>query len=119
MCQQDRMDMLKRLSFLNSNDADKEYIDIFTDYIPDHYDEIYSLYNLLQEASLNYNNIDFLKPTCKNDTFIFICDMSDEYYNALSDIIQKRNYIVSFMRNSKFKVNIDCKKNIHIKFKKA
>ena len=119
MCQQDRMDMLKRLSFLNSEDVDKEYIDVFTDYIPDHYDEIYSLYNLLQEASLNYTEINFLKPICKNGTFIFVCDMSDDYISTLNDVLQDRKFIVSYMRNSKFNVDIAYNKNTHIKFKNA
>ena len=48
MISYDRMDMLEHLSFIGKNN-----IDIFSDYIPDHYDEIYTLYTLLEKLSIN------------------------------------------------------------------
>ena len=44
--QHDRLTMLKKLSFIGENN-----INIFSSYIPDHYDEIYTLYDLFNKTS--------------------------------------------------------------------
>lgn len=115
MEQHDRLTMLKQLTFLGEKN-----INIFSSYIPDHYDEIYTLYTLLNKASLNYNDIEFRKPSSKDTSFIFICNLSDEYYNKLNDFLSSvPGGTIQYMRNKPFNVSLKkMKNNIHIKFKK-
>ena len=67
----DRLSMLKKLSFIG-----KDQLNIFTRYIPDHYDKIYTLYNILDYASIDYKNINFFEPAEENDSFIFLCEFT-------------------------------------------
>ena len=44
-----------------------ENINLFKDFIPNHYDEIYSLFSLLKDAAVDYHNIDFDKHKKKDE----------------------------------------------------
>lgn len=96
----DRLDMLKKLSFIG-----KDNINIFESYIPNYYDEIYTLYTLLDETNINYNNITFLQPIC-GDHFTFICKMKKndiiKLYNFLKD-----DHKIKYLRNKEFNVYVE------------
>lgn len=110
----DRLSMLKKLTFIGEKN-----INIFSSYIPDHYDEIYTLYDLLNKASLNYFDIEFSKPIEKDESFIFVCNMPLEYSDSLKQYLIDNGNIIKCMRNKPFNVYMkDNKSIIHIKFKK-
>lgn len=110
-----RLDMLKQLSVITD---DIKQLNIFSSYIPDHYDEIYTLYNLLDRASLHYVDIKFDKPIVESDKFTFVCRLSDCDYTKLKDFIKSNDNNVKFMRNRTFNVTLNKNKNdIYIIFK--
>ena len=107
-----RLDMLKKLSFI----TDKQ-LNIFSSYIPDHYDEIYTLYTLLNKASLNYIDIDFEKPVCDEDKFSFVCRLSKSDYKKIDNFLSE-NKNLKCMRNKGFMVSLDKNKALtYINFK--
>ena len=87
----DRLSMLKKLSFIG-----KDQLNVFTRYIPDHYDKIYTLYNILSCASIDYKNINFFEPTEEDDSFIFLCE-----FTKSGDCEIFENYINN---NSQFRI---------------
>lgn len=111
----DRLSMLKKLTFIGEKN-----ISIFNSYIPDHYDEIYTLYDLLNKTSLDYVDIDFYKPIEKDESFIFTCSMSHDYFESLNTYLEKNKNIIKCMRNKPFRVSIKLinDTDTHIKFKK-
>ena len=94
----DRLDMIKHISFMN-----KKNINLFKDFIPNHYDEIYSLFSLLKDAAIDYHDMDFSKPKEEDDSFIFLFDLKDKYLKKLSSYIEE-NAVISYMRNKSFNV---------------
>lgn len=115
MEQLDRMSMLKKLTFIGERN-----INIFSSYIPDHYDEIYTLYDLLKKASIDYNNIEFSKPIAKDSSFIFICELADKDYKKIDKFLTNIDCKFKCMRNKPFSISISKSKNnnTHINFKK-
>ena len=95
----DRLDMLKHISFIS-----KKNLNLFKNYIPNHYDEIYTLFSLLKEAAIDYHNIDFDKPKEKDDTFIFLFSLKNKDRKLLVTYLEENNNIISFMRNKSFNV---------------
>lgn len=115
MKQHNRLSMLKKLTFIGEKN-----INIFSSYIPDHYDEIYALYDLFNKTSLNYMDIDFEKPISKDRSFIFICNKNIEYFDPLIQYLRKINNTFTCMRNKTFSVSITNDKDfVHIEFKKS
>lgn len=97
---QDRLDMLKHISFIN-----KKNLNLFKDYIPNHYDEIYTLFSLLKDAEIDYHDIDFDKPKEKDNSFIFILNAKKKYIKILTKFIEN-NQIVNYMRNKSFNIEM-------------
>jgi len=109
----DRMTMLKKLTFIGPKN-----INIFDEYIPDHYDEIYSLYSLLADVNIDYENVSFAKPKVNNDYFVICCGMSSIDLKCLRAFI-KNNPIIKYMRNKAFGILIKTsKQHIDIRFTK-
>lgn len=101
----DRLDMLKKLTLLKGSAHS-----IFKEYIPKHYDEIYTFYSLLESLSIKYSDIEFKKPILVDNSFIFCFSMSKTDFNVLSNSIRNNNKI-KFMRKKSFNVNIKGKFN--------
>ena len=97
---QDRLDMLKHISFIN-----KKNLNLFKDYIPNHYDEIYTLFSLLRDAEIDYHDINFDKPKEKDNSFTFIFTTKKKYIKILTKFIEN-NSIVSYMRNKSFNIDM-------------
>ena len=91
----DRLSMLKKLSFIG-----KEQLNIFTRYIPDHYDKIYTLYNILSCASIDYKNINFFEPTEEDDSFIFLCKFTKSGDCEIFENFINNNSQFRILRNS-------------------
>lgn len=108
--------MLKKLSFIGENN-----INIFSSYIPDHYDEIYSLYDLFNKTSLDYDKIEFWKPVENEHSFTFICSLPDNYFKTLEEYLKDNNSIIKYKRNKPFSLSLKINKDgkTHIKFKKV
>ena len=96
----DRLDMLKHISFIN-----KKNLNLFKDYIPNHYDEIYTLFSLLKDAKIDYHDIDFDKPEEKNSSFIFIFTIKKKHIKTLTKFIDD-NQEVTYMRNKSFNLKL-------------
>ena len=94
-----RLDMLKYISFIN-----KRNLNLFEDYIPNHYDEIYSLFSLLEDAAIDYHEIYFDKPIEKDDSFIFLFNLKNKYSKKLKSWLENNNNIIAYMRNKSFNV---------------
>lgn len=110
----DRLTMLKKLSFIGENN-----INIFSSYIPDHYDEIYTLYDLLDKIELDYDKIDFGRPVENEQSFTFICSLPESYYDMLNSYITENGPTIQCKRNKPFNVSIKINKSkTQIKFKK-
>lgn len=112
----DRLTMLKKLSFIGENN-----INIFSSYIPDHYDEIYSLYDLFKKTSLDYDKIEFWKPVENEQSFTFICSLPDDYFKILEEYLEDNKSVIQYKRNKPFKIALKIGKDekVHIKFKKG
>ena len=112
----DRLAMLKKLTFIGEKN-----INIFNSYIPDHYDEIYTLYDIIKKASLDYENISFYKPIEHEKSFVFVCDLNNQYFDILSDYLNENKNRIKCTRNKEFEISIKFVKDnkTHIKFKIA
>lgn len=115
----DRLDMLKQLVQI------KDGHNILNKYISNHYDEIYSLYNILNDCKIKYKNIKFTKMIDDNESFTFICSMSDEDYITLSKFSNEHKKILcdsrkrlSIEKYFKFTVSIDNDDRVYIKFER-
>lgn len=95
----DRLDMIRHISFIN-----KRNLNLFKSYIPNHYDEIYSLFSLLKDAAIDYHDIYFDKPIEKDDSFIFLFNLKNKYIKKLKSCLEDNNNIVTYMRNKSFNV---------------
>ena len=83
------------------------------------YNEIYTLYDLLDKLSLDYNEIDFGKPIENEHSFTFICSLPETYTKLIQDYLNENGSTVQYKRNTPFNVVLKENKNkIHIKFKK-
>lgn len=110
----DRLTMLKKLSFIGENN-----INIFSSYIPDHYDEIYTLYDIFNKTSLDYDKIDFGKPVENEHSFTFICSLPESYFSTLETYLTENGPTIQCKRNKPFNISLKVNKNkTHIKFKK-
>lgn len=99
----DRLDMLKKISLIDKYDN----LSIFESYIPKHYDEIYSIYTLLVESNIDYNDIMFNEPSEQNDGSLnikFIC--SHEVYSKLKKFIEK-NKVIKYLRKKSFSIELN------------
>lgn len=94
----DRLDMLKHISFIG-----KKNLNLFEKYIPDHYDQVYSLFSLLQDAAIDYRKIDFDKPMEKDDSFVFLFTLKEKHYQKLESYL-KENSVIKYLRNKSFNV---------------
>ena len=97
----DRLDMLKHISFIG-----KKNLNLFKNYIPNHYDEVYSLFSLLKDAAIDYHEIDFDKPKEKDDSFVFLFNMKNKYVKKLSAYLENNN-VITYLRNKSFNVVLD------------
>lgn len=112
--QHDRLTMLKKLSFIGENN-----INIFSSYIPDHYDEIYTLYDLFNKTSLDYDKIEFGKPVENAHSFTFICRLPESYFSILEAYFVDNGSTIQCKRNKPFSVSLKTNNDkTHIKFKK-
>jgi hypothetical protein len=93
-----RMSMLKHISFIG-----KENLNIFNSYIPNHYNEIYALYNLLKDSGVNYDDITFLEPEESDKSFIFNCYMDGDLNESIRKYVEDHP-IVTYIRDKSFKV---------------
>lgn len=110
----DRLDMLKHISFINEKN-----LNLFKNYIPNHYDEIYSLFSLLHDANIDYHDIKFDKPKEKDDKFIFLFSCKSKITKTLSKYLEE-NSVISYMRNKDFNVILtDKDKNTSLEFKRC
>ena len=108
----DRLDMLKHISFIG-----KKNLNLFKNYIPNHYDEVYSLFSLLKDAAIDYHDIDFDKPKEKDDSFVFLFNLKDKHLKQLSAYLEDNNTI-SYLRNKSFNVVLtNNDDNISLRFK--
>lgn len=100
----DRLDMLKHLSFIGGDNA----VNVFSSYIPDHYNEIYTLYKLLEVAGIDYNDIDFNKPQENgNGVFVFLCVFKKPSdISSLSAFLKNNDSKVKYKRNTQFSISI-------------
>ena len=97
----DRLSMLKKLSFIGEDN-----INIFSSYIPDHYDEIYTLYTLLKESNIDYSDIEFKEPLEENSKFSFRCQCKkSDIIDFLQSFLNK-NVEIKYMRKHAY--TIDC-----------
>lgn len=111
----DRLDMIKHISFENDDD-----MSFFRDYIPDHYDEIYSLFSLLKDAAVDYHEIRFKKPKEKDDAFIFLFSLKKKFIKLIASHLKENDNIISYMRNKSFNVVLNENDNsVSLKFKKC
>ena len=108
----DRLDMLKHISFI----GDKN-LNLFKNYIPNHYDEVYSLFSLLDDAAIDYHDINFDKPIEKDDSFVFLFNLKKKDLKKLKSYLNENN-IISYLRNKKFIVVLnENDDNISLRFK--
>jgi len=113
--EQDRLDMIKHISFIN-----KKNINLFKNYIPNHYDEIYSLFSLLKDAAIDYHDICFDKPKEKDESFIFLFTLKNKYVKKLKSWLEDNNNIITYMRNKSFNVILsETNDSISLVFKKC
>ena len=113
--EQDRLDMIKHISFIN-----KKNINLFKSYIPNHYDEIYSLFSLLKDAAIDYHDICFDKPKEKDESFIFLFTLKNKYVKKLKSWLEDNNNIITYMRNKSFNVILnETNDSISLVFKKC
>lgn len=98
---QNRLDMLRHLSFIGDDN-----LDIFESYIPSHYDEIYTLYTILKESKIQYNDIQFDNPIENDASFIFICDLKGNNFDKLNKYIEKNDSIICCMRVKTFNIEL-------------
>lgn len=111
--------MLKQLTQI------KDGHNILNKYISTHYDEIYSLYNILERCDIKYKNIKFIRMIDESNSFSFICTMDDADYIKLSKY-SNNNY--KLLRESRkrspealyfdFSVSIDDGDKVYIKFER-
>lgn len=117
MSKQDRLDMLKKISFIHGDD-----ISIFEAYIPNHYNEIYSLYTLLKDSKINYDDIKFKKPLLDNNTLTFVCECKDSIFHSIRRFLEKNDDIISYTRKHKYLIELyyssECENRLLIKFVK-
>lgn len=110
--EQDRLDMLKHISFIG-----KKNLNLFKNYIPNHYDEVYTLFSLLNDAAIDYHDIDFDKPEEKDKSFVFLFSLKNKYLKKLESHLNENNTI-SYMRNKTFNVVLNKDNdNISLRFK--
>lgn len=103
MNKHDRLDMLKNISLFDKHDN----LSIFKSYIPNHYNEIYSLYNLLIESNVNYNEINFDEPSeCDDGSFEIKFNCNMDIYEKLSKVITGKK-IIKYLRKNSFEVDMD------------
>lgn len=108
----DRLDMLKHISFIG-----KKNLNLFKNYIPDHYDEVYSLFSLLNDAAIDYHNIEFDKPIEKDDSFVFLFTLKNKYLKKLAKYLEE-NTVFTYLRNKTFNVVLtENDDNISLRFK--
>lgn len=93
MKDRDRLDMIKKLAY-------KDQLDILESYIPNHYPEIYTLYSILQDASIDYKNIDFYEPIEEDNSFIFLCNFDNNDVQILESFLEKNDYKFKYLRKS-------------------
>lgn len=112
----DRLDMIKHISFEN----DKK-ISLFRNYIPDHYDEIYSLFSLLEDAAVDYHDLKFNKPKEKDDSFIFLfSSKKKKNIKLITAYLEENSNIVSYLRNKSYSVVLsENSDSVSLKFKKS
>ena len=102
MSKHDRLDMIKKISFIHNDD-----ISVFENYIPDHYNEIYSLYSLLSDAKIDYNDIKFNEPIIDSElTFVLECKPSIS--ESIIAFINKIEYEISYLRKHSYSIKFDC-----------
>lgn len=111
----DRLDMIKHCSFKN----DKK-ISFFRDYIPDHYEEIYSLFSLLKDAAIDYHDCKFDKPKEKDGSFIFLFSLKKNKIKLIASHLKENDNIIKYMRNKSFNVVLEQNNDsVSLKFTKC
>lgn len=100
MSKHNRLDMLKNISLFDKHDD----LSIFKSYIPNHYDEIYSLYNLLIESDIDYNDLDFEEPDEYDDSFTIKFKCDHKISKKLSNAINEDKKIIKYLRKKSFKI---------------
>lgn len=97
-----RLDMLSHISHIQLDDNE---LDVFRDYIPDHYAEVYSLFSFLNDAGVYYKTINFHEPEEKNDSFIFLLSLETKRdCRKLKNHLEKINGCANYLRNTKFNI---------------
>ena len=99
---QDRLDMLKKISLIDKH----KNLHVFKSYIPDHYDEIYTLYTLLKESNIDYSDIEFKEPLEENSKFSFRCQCKNSDIIDFLQSFLNKNVEIKYMRKHAY--TIDC-----------
>ena len=98
-----KLDLLRHLSQIGGDDA----VSVFKSYIPEHYIEIYTLYEVLQNADIDYNDITFFRPQESGDKFIFLCSFNNsEDLQKLQSFLLSVNNKVQYMRHRLYKISV-------------
>lgn len=99
----DRAEMLKKLVSKSDGTLDT---DLFEQYIPDFYSQIYTLYSLLDSCLIQTSDIKFDKPIVIDKTITIVFSLSKEDFGKLKDELERIDYKVKYIRDSKFKLGI-------------
>lgn len=97
-----RLDMLKKISLFEKYDD----MSIFESYIPNHYDEIYSIYTLFKKSEIDYNSINFNEPSENIDgsfNINFNCTLS--IFKKLEKFISS-NKSIKYLRNYSYSLKL-------------
>lgn len=97
-----RLDFIRHISIDDAETFEKT----FKSYIPDHYEEIYTLYGLLIDADVDYTEVVFKKPIIEDGCFIFVCRLSAKDAHKLHTAINNYGGVVKFMRNKSYDVSL-------------
>lgn len=97
-----RLDMLKKISLFEKYDD----MSIFESYIPNHYDEIYSIYTLFKKSEIDYNSINFNEPSENIDgsfNINFNCTLG--IFKKLEKFISS-NKSIKYLRNYSYSLKL-------------
>lgn len=104
MNKHDRLDMLDKLTVLGEKN-----MSILSVYVDNHhYPAIYTLYNLLNESKVDYNELSFDEPNIiSEDEIYFICDIDSKNIKRINKYLSSVDNVVKCLRKEAFNIQID------------